>query len=138
MNNQIVGTTDTSPYSPPESPTQDLGSYRFMRASKVLTLSVIIAASSILMIGPQIVVVVPLALGLGILFAVRRSYWSLVCFGYPFTFGLISAWIGYKEMPGYEQTAAFSISIGIGLIACAMTAAGLWSSLPSEQSKKSQ
>ena len=125
-----------SPYSPQQSPTQESANFRFMRAAAVLILTVIIAASSILMVGPQIVVMVPLALGLGILFAVQRSYWSLVCFSYPFTFGLVSAWIGYKEISGYEQTTAFSVSIGIGLIACAMIAAGLWSSLPSGPSKE--
>jgi len=110
--------------------------FRFMRAATVLILSIIIAVSSILMVGPQITVMVLLALGLGIFFAVQRSYWSLVCFGYPFTFGLISAWIGHQETPGFEQTTAFSVSIGIGLIACAMITAGLWASLPSGPSKE--
>ena len=124
-----------SPYSPPQSPTGNSGNFRFTRAALVLILSAIIAAASIVMIGPQIIGIVPLALVLGIFFAVRRSFWSLVCFGYPFTFGLISAWIGYKEMPGYEQTVAFSISIGIGLVGCGLIAVGLWMSLPNGKGK---
>jgi hypothetical protein len=92
----------------------------------VLILTAAIAASSIVMVGPQILVIVPLALALGLAFAYRRSSWSLVCFGYPFTFGLISAWIGYMEMPGYERTAAFPVSLGIGLIGCGLIGTGLW------------
>ncbi len=124
-------------YSPQPSPTGTTGNFRFTRAALVLILSAILAASSIVMIGPQIIVIGTSALALGILFAVRRSFWSLVCFSYPFTFGLISAWIGYKETPGYEQTAAFSISIGIGLIACVLIAVGLWMSLPEGKDKQS-
>ena len=69
--------------------------------------------------------IVPLVTGLGIVFALRRSFWSLVCFGYPFAFGLISAWIGYKEMPGYERTTGFAVSISIGLVGCGLIAMGL-------------
>ena len=101
------------------------GRFTTVTAALVLILTAGIAASSILMVGPQIVVIVPLALVLGLMFALRRSSWSLVCFGYPFTFGLISAWIGYKEMPGYERTPAFGVSIGIGLVGCALIAMGL-------------
>ena len=122
-------------HTPEQHPTGKSANVRVTRAALVLVLSAIIAAGSILMIGPQIIVIVPLALVLGILFAVQRSFWSLVCFGYPFTFGLISAWIGYKEMPGYEQTPAFFISIGIGLISCVLIAVGLWMSLPDGKSQ---
>ena len=82
------------------------------------------------MVGPQIVFIVPVALLVGIVFAVRRSFWSMVCFGYPFTFGLISAGIGYSEMPGYERTTAFAVSVCIGLIGCVLIAMGLWKALP--------
>ena len=63
------------PYSPPQSPTGNSGNFRFTRVALVLILSAIIAAGSIVMIGPQIIVIVPLALVLGIFFAVRRSFW---------------------------------------------------------------
>ena len=119
-----------TPYSPPPSPTPPPLSLRLLRAVIALILSVICVAGSILMIGPQIIVIVPLAIVIGVLFAVRRSFWSLAWFGYPFTFGLLSAWIGYHEIPGYEQTLDFAISIGIGLIGWFLIAAGLWLSLP--------
>ena len=99
------------------------------RAALAMLLTVAIAASSILMVGPQIMVIVPVALGLGLVFALQRSFWSLVCFGYPFTFGLISAWIGYKEISGYERLPAFAVSIGIGLIGCVLIAVGAWKAL---------
>jgi hypothetical protein len=105
------------------------------RAAPVLILTVGIAASSIVMIGPQIIVIVPVALVAGLVFAIRRSFWSLVCFGYPFLFGLVSAWIGYKEMPGYERTVAFAISIGIGIVGVVLVAMGLWLALPGRNGK---
>ncbi|MCY2987046.1 MAG: hypothetical protein NTY19_04160 [Planctomycetota bacterium] len=98
------------------TPTEPAGRFSIAKAALVLILTVAIAASSNLMVGPQIVLLVPLTLVLGLVFALRRSFWSLVCFGYPFTLGLISAWIGYMEMPGYEQSPAFAVFIGIGLV----------------------
>ena len=118
-----------SPYTPPQTSTELSGRFSIARAALVLILTAGIAASSILMVGPQIVVIVPLALVLGLVSAVLRSYWSLVCFGYPFTFGLISAWIGYKEMPGYERSPAFAVSIGIGLVGCALIVMGMLKAL---------
>jgi len=118
-----------SPYTPPQTPTEPSGRFSIARAALVLILTAGIAASSILMVGPQIVLIVPLAWVLGLAFALRRSFWSLVCFGYPFTFGLISAWIGYKEMPGYERSPAFAVSIGIGLVGCALIVMGMLKAL---------
>ena len=124
-----------SPYTPPETPSETSGKFSITRTALVLILTVAIAASSIVMIGPLILVIVPVAIGAGVVFALRRSFGSLVCFGYPFLFGLISAWIGYKEMPGYEKTVAFAISIGIGLVGCVLIATGLWLALPSRNGK---
>ena len=118
-----------SPYTPPQTPTELSGRFSIARAALVLILTAGIAASSILMVGPQIVLIVPLAWVLGVVFGLRRSLWSLVCFGYPFTFGLISAWIGYKEMPGYERSPAFAVSIGIGLVGCALIVMGMLKAL---------
>jgi hypothetical protein len=120
---------EMSPYTSPETPTNPSGRFTIARAVLVLILTAVIAASSIVMIGPQIMLIVPLALVAGIVVAMRRSFWSLVCFGYPFLFGLVSAWIGYKEMPGYERTMAFAISIGIGVVGVVMVAVGLWKAL---------
>ena len=101
-----------------------------------MLLTLVIAASGIVMVGPQIVLIVPVVFVLGLVFALRRSFWSLVCFGYPFTFGLISAWIGCKEIPGYERTTAFAISISIGLVGCVLIAVGLWKALPARTDKE--
>ena len=125
-----------SPYTPPQTPTEPSGRFSIARAALMLILTAAMAASSILMVGPQIVVIVPLALVLGLMFALRRSSWSLVCFGYPFTFGLISAWIGYKEMPGYERSPAFAVSIGIGLVGCVLIAMGLVNVLPGKKENR--
>ena len=113
----------------PETPTGPEAGFSPTRAVLVIVLTAVITASSIMMVGPQIMVIVPVALLVGIVFAVGRSFWSLVCFGYPFTFGFISAGIGYSEVPGYERTTA-AVSIGIGLAGCVLIAMGLWKALP--------
>lgn len=81
------------------------------------------------MIGPQIMLIVPAAIGVGIVCALRRSFLSLACFGYPFTFGIISAVVGSGEKDGYTQTTAFAVSVGIGLVGVVLIATGLWKAL---------
>ncbi|MGI9458819.1 MAG: hypothetical protein ACR2NF_02375 [Pirellulales bacterium] len=93
-------------------------------------MATIITAGSVLMIGPQILFIVPVAFLTGIILAVRRSFWSPVFFGYPLTFGLLSAWIGYQELTEYAFTIGFAVSVGIGMIGFALIAGGLWMSLP--------
>ena len=95
----------------------------------VLLVTAILTASAVIMIGPQIMLIVPAAIGVGIVFALRRSFLSLVCFGYPFTFGLVSALIGCGEIDGYAQTPAFAVSVGIGMVGVALIATGLWKTL---------
>ena len=119
-----------SPSTPPQMPSLPSGRSIIVRVALVLMLTVAIAASSIMMVGPQINVIMPLAIGVGIISALRRSFWSLVCFGHPLTFDLISAWIGCKGIPGYAHTTAFAVSIGIGLVGCALIVMGLWKALP--------
>jgi len=99
--------------------------FSFPRAAVAAGLIPIIVASGILMVGPQILIIVPTAIGAGIALALRRSFWSLACFGYPFVFGLVSAWIGYREMAGYERTVGFAISVGIGLVGVCLVAVGV-------------
>ena len=123
------GVIDMSPSTPPEMPTELSVQSRIARGALVLLLTAVIAASSIIMVGPQILLIVPVALLAGIVFALRRSFWSLVCFGYPFTFGLISAWAGYMELPDYERTTAFAVSVCIGLVGYVLIAVGLWKAL---------
>ena len=96
----------------------------------MLILTVVIAASNVLLVRHQVIVIVPVAIGAGIVFALRRSFWPLVGFGYPLTFDLISAWIGCKGIPGYERTTAFAVSNGIGLVGCVLIAGELWKGLP--------
>jgi hypothetical protein len=72
----------------------------------------------------------------GIVFAVLRSFLSLVCFGYPFTYGLVVAYIGYSEITDYERTSPFAISLVIGLVGVGLIAAGLWKALPGRTTRK--
>lgn len=109
---------------------------KVIKSIAVLFLTVILTAGCGLMIGPQIMIIVPVAIAAGIIFAIRRSFLSLVCFGYPFTFGLLSALIGCSEMPDYERTLAFAVSIGIGLAGVGLIAAGLWKALPERTTKE--
>lgn len=92
----------------------------------VLLLTALVTAGAVLLIGPQILIIVPLAIIAGIVLAIKRSFFSLVCFGYPLTFGLVSALIGYAEMTDYTRTTAFAVSIAIGLVGAGLIAAGLW------------
>ena len=132
----MKGEIDMSPSTPPEMPPQPSVTSSIARGALVLLRTTVIAASSIIMVGPQILVIVPVALLAGIVFALRRSFWSLVCFGYPFTFGLISAGMGYTELRDYERTTAFAVSIGLGLVGCVLIAMGLWKALPGRNEKE--
>ena len=129
-----------APHMSPHTPLQKLTQYSrksiIARMAVVLILTVAVAASSILMVGPQMVLIVPLALVLGLVLVLRRSFWSLVSLGYLFTFGMISAWIAYMETPSYEQCLAFAISISIGLVSCVLIAVGLWKALPGINDKE--
>lgn len=135
--NHLLGMTrmPPSPYSTPQSTPEGSQSFPYTKAALVSFLSPLIAAGSLLMIGPQILFLVPVAITTGIIFAVRRSFWSAVFFGYPLTFGLTVAWIGYHETPGYQNTLSFAVSIAIGLIGLGLTALGLWHSLPNGKTK---
>ncbi len=95
----------------------------------VVLLTAILTLGAAFMIGPQIMIIVPVAIVAGIVFAARRSFLSLVCFGYPFTFGLVSAYIGCSEVTDYERTSAFAVSMVIGVAGAGLMAAGLWKTL---------
>lgn len=114
----------------PESqtePTQNsVNFHAVFKRMLVLALSAIIVSGSVLMIGPPILFLVPFAFLSATAFAINRSYWSLVFFGYPLTFGFVYAWNGYHEIPGFGATASFAISVTIGLLAWVMIALGLW------------
>ena len=86
-------------------------------------------ACAFLMIGPQIMVIAPLSLCLGIYFIFRRSYLSLVCLGYPLCYGLVSAYVGYYELKNYTSTSGFWVALGIGITGATLIAVGLLKTL---------
>lgn len=110
----------------PASPGNPLSAGILKATIVLLAVAVITASGVVTMIYPQIAITVPVAIGTGVFFAFRRSSWSWVCFGYPFIFGLISAWIGIHEIPGYETTTAFAVSLGLGVPGVGLIAIGLW------------
>lgn len=101
-----------------------------MKSIAVVFLTATLTASALLMIGPQIMFIVPLCILAGIIFAASRSFLSLVCFGYPLVFGLVSAYIGYCEMTDYIKTSAFAVSVAIGAVGVVLMATGLWKAMP--------
>lgn len=103
---------------------------RMIKSIVVLLFTALVTVGAAFMIGPQIMIIVPVAIVAGIVFAIRRSFLSLVCFGYPFTFGLVSAMIGCAEIARYERTLSFAVSIVIGVVGAGLAAAGLWKALP--------
>ena len=94
-----------------------------------LLLCLTLPACAFLMIGPQIMVIAPLSLCLGVYFIFRRSYLSLVCLGYPLCFGLVSAYVGYYELKNYTSTSEFWVALGIGIVGVDLIAVGLLKTL---------
>jgi len=94
-----------------------------------LLLCLTLPACAFLMIGPQIMVIAPLSLCLGVYFVFRRSFLSLVCLGYPLCFGLVTAYVGYYEMKNYTSTSGFWVALGIGIVGVDLIAVGLLKTL---------
>ena len=94
-----------------------------------LLLCLTLPACAFLMIGPQIMVIAPLSLCLGIYFVFRRSFLSLVFLGYPLCYGLVSAYIGYYELKNYTSTSGFWVALGIGIVGVVLIAVGLLKTL---------
>lgn len=109
---------------------------KMIKSIVVVFLTAILTAGACFMFGPQIFIVMLMVFLVGIVFAIRRSFLSLVCFGYPLTYGLLSAYIGYKEIADFERTSAFAVSMVIGLVGVGLIAAGLWKALPSRTTRK--
>lgn len=102
----------------------------------VVLLTAIITVGAFFMMGPQIMIIVPVAIVAGIVFAFRRSFLSLVCFGYPFTYGLLVAYMGCSEITDYERTSEFAIAVVIGMAGVGLIAAGLGKALPGSTTRK--
>ena len=85
---------------------------------------VLAATGMVTMIGPQIMLTVPLALIAGAVLAIRRSAWAFVCLGYPLVFGLFSAWIGFMEIAGYAQSRSFAVSVIVGVLGLGLMSLG--------------
>ena len=94
-----------------------------------LLLCFTLPACAFFMNGPQIMVIAPLSLCLGIYFVLRRSFLSLVCLGYPLCFGLVSAYVGYYELKNYTSTPGFWVALSIGIVGVDLIAVGLLKTL---------
>ena len=94
-----------------------------------LLLCLTLPACAFLMIGPQIIVIAPLSLCLGVYFVFRRSFLSLVCLGYPLCFGLVTAYVGYYELKNYTSTSEFWVALGVGIVGVDLIAFGLLKTL---------
>ena len=112
------------------SPT-NLGEMRFRIIKSILIslLTLTLMAGSFLMIGPQIFPIIGVSFCLGIFFIFRKSLLSLVFFGYPLTFGLVSAYIGFHELNNYANDSEFWIALGIGSLGTILVFFGFWKTL---------
>ena len=112
------------------SPTY-LGEVRFRITKSILIflLTLTLMAGSFLLIGPQIVPIVATSFCLGIFFVFRKSFLSLVFFGYPITFGWVSAYIGLYELNDFANDSEFWVAIGIGAFGTMLVFLGFWKTL---------
>jgi hypothetical protein len=109
----------------------NLGEMRFRITKSILIslLTLTLMAGSFLLIGPKIVPIVAVSFGLGIFFVFRKSFLSLVFFGYPLTFGLVSAYIGFHELDNYANDSEFWVAIGISAFGTMLVFLGFWKTL---------
>ena len=109
----------------------NLGEVRFRITKSILIflLTLTLMAGSFLLIGPQIVPIVATSFCLGIFFVFRKSFLSLVFFGYPLTFGWVSAYIGFYELDDYINDSGFSVALGIGALGTVLVFLGFWKTL---------
>ena len=112
------------------SPTY-LGEVRFRITKSILIflLTLTLMAGSFLLIGPQIVPIVAVSFCLGIFFVFRKSFLSLVFFGYPLTFGWVSAYIGLYELNDFVTDSEFWVALGIGALGTMLVFLGFWKTL---------
>ena len=92
-------------------------------------LSITLPVASVLMFGPQLFIITPVLFCLGVFFVFRRSFLSLICFGYPLSYGLFSAYIGFHELNDYTKATEFWVALGIGITGATLIAIGLWKTM---------
>ena len=92
-------------------------------------LSITLPVASVLMFGPQLFIITPVLFCLGVFFVFRRSFLSLICFGYPLSYGLFSAYIGFHELNDYTKAIEFWVALGIGITGATLIAFGLWKAM---------
>jgi len=103
--------------------------FRIIKSILIFLLTLTLMAGSFLLIGPQIVPIVATSFCLGIFFVFRKSFLSLVFFGYPLTFGWVSAYIGFYELNNYVNDSEFWVAIGIGALGTMLVFLGFWKTL---------
>ena len=103
--------------------------FRIIKSILIFLLTLTLLAGSFLLIGPQIVPIVATSFCLGIFFVFRKSFLSLVFFGYPLTFGLVSAYIGFHELNNFTNASEFWIALGIGALGTMLVFLGFWKTL---------
>ena len=103
--------------------------FRITKSILIFLLTLTVLAGSLLLIGPQIVPIVAVSFGLGTFFICTKSFLSLVFFGYPLTFGWVSAYIGFYELNNYANDSEFWIAQGIGSLGTMLVFLGFWKTL---------
>ena len=103
--------------------------FRIIKSILIFLLTLTLMAGSFLMIGPQIFQIIGVSFCLGIFFVFRKSLLSIVFFGYPLTFGLVSAYIGFHELNNFTNASEFWIALGIGALGTMLVFLGFWKTL---------
>ena len=103
--------------------------FRIIKSILIFLLTLTLMTGSFLLIGPQIVPILAVSFCLGIFFVFRKSFLSLVFFGYPITFGWVSAYIGFYELDDYIKDSGFWVALGIGALGTMLVFLGFWKTL---------
>ena len=103
--------------------------FRIIKSILIFLLTLTLMAGSFLLIGPQIVPIVAVSFCMGIFFVFRKSFLSLVFFGYPLTFGWVSAYIGLYELNDFVNDSEFWVALGIGALGTMLVFLGFWKTL---------
>ncbi|MDG1139678.1 MAG: hypothetical protein P8N49_09200 [Opitutales bacterium] len=103
--------------------------FRIIKSILVSLLTLTLMVGSFLMIGPQIVPMLAVSVCLGIFFVFRKSFLSLVFFGYPLTYGWVTTYIGFYELTNYTNSFGFWIGLVIAGFGTLLVFLGFWKTL---------